>query len=225
MLPQLQISTDLISESWVRSLGKVGGDFIESAPLPDGWRIVLGDISGHGIEAASAARAVRARIAEDLHGTVDANVLRAWNRDLHAALAGRFVCLTLLEFAAGAGRLTIANAGNPAVLVRRGDGRVDSYPGTGPILGLLCDREWLPPQFVQTSLAAGDRVVCFTDGLTEQSNARREMFGLERVKQLLSQFYPSPVRMLRRGVRAFARSVGRQDDVTVLAIQACARAA
>ena len=225
MLPAARLTGDPIAESWSQALGRQGGDFVEHTRLARGWRIALGDVSGHGDAAALAAGLARARIAADLAERVDQHVFRTWNRDLQSLLEDQFVCLTILEFDASTGRLTIANAGNPAVLIRRGDGRVDSFAGTGPVLGVLSDQEWRPPQFVQTTLSGADQVVCFTDGLTEQINTRQELFGLERVIQLVSRFCPSPVRMLRRSMRAFARSVGLRDDLTVLALQTTSLAA
>jgi serine phosphatase RsbU (regulator of sigma subunit) len=225
MLPRLRLSRDLVADSWTECVGRIGGDFVESLPRNGGWRIVLGDVSGHGLEAAAGARAARRRITADLHRSIDEEVLRAWNRDLHFVLVGRFVCLTLLELDPASGRLIIANAGNPAVLVRRGEGQVDSFPGTGAVLGFLSDREWLPPRFVETTLDRADQVLCFTDGLTDQPNARQELFGLERLVRLVPRLGQSPLRMLRRSVRAFARSVGWRDDLTVLAIHAAYRAA
>ena len=222
MLLRLRLASDLVSDSWTESAGREGGDFALSAPRNGGWRIVLGDVSGHGPEAAAAAQAARHRIAADLPHDIDESVLRGWNSDLHAPLGGRFLCVTLLDLYPSSGRLIIANAGNPAVLVRRSDGRVDSVPGTGAVLGFLSDREWPAPRFIATGLDRADQVLCFTDGLTDQTNARHELFGLDRLVRLAPRLGQSPIRMLRRSMRAFARSVGWCDDLTVLAIHAAA---
>lgn len=218
-----RLTPRLFSESWMEPAGRSGGDFLVSVPTDCGWRILLGDVSGHGEEVAYAASAARALTVRALRRPVTRDVFRTWNRDLQPLLAGRFVCLTFLEVNPAEGRLTIANAGNPAVLVRRREGHVDTYPGTGAILGLLNDADWHPPQFVETRLHTDDRVVCFTDGLTERSNAHHELFGLDRVARLVAYACGSPIRLLRRSMRAFADS--DPDDVTILAFQAGVRAA
>ena len=214
------LTSCLSAQSWIRPAGHAGGDFVVSVRTAPGWRIVLGDVSGHGDDVADTARLVQSRIEQDIAAPLNPDRIRTWNRDLHAVLAGRFVCLTCLDVDKLRGSLTVANAGNPAVLVRRADGRVDSYPGTGPIVGLLDDCEWTAPVFVTTPLSPSDRILCFTDGLTERFNADREPFGLERVIRLASRACQSPVRMIRRCVRSFARSSLRQDDVTLLLLQA-----
>jgi sigma-B regulation protein RsbU (phosphoserine phosphatase) len=210
----------LRTQSWIKPAGHAGGDFILELRTTRGWRIVLADVSGHGGDAAASAGIVRQRIARDLSGGVDVCRMRQWNRDLHSALGGRFVCVTYLELDFERGTLTVANAGNPAVLVRRVNGRVESFPGTGPVLGVLDDREWTAPKFVSVPFSRADSVLCFTDGLTEQFNTSREPFGLDRVARVISRACTSPVRTIRRCVQAFAgKSIG-QDDMTVLLLHA-----
>lgn len=209
--PQMEL------ESWIQPAGRSGGDFVNIVTAGDRCRILLGDVSGHGPSVARVAGQVRAHTRADLNGAVTPSLFRHWNRELRPFLDGRFVCLTYVEVDPMHGRVLIANAGNPAVLLRRSDGGVEEYSGTGPILGILGDADWEPPQFVRTRLAPFDRVVCFTDGLTESRNAVREFFGLERVIRLVGRAWRSPVRVLRKSMRAF-RAAPEPDDVTVLAL-------
>lgn len=218
-----RLTPRLFSEAWMEPAGRSGGDFLASVPTDRGWRILLGDVSGHGDDVAQAAHAARALTVQELRRPVTPRVFRSWNRELQPLLGGRFVCLTFLEVNPAEGRLAIANAGNPAVLVRRRQGYIDRYPGTGAILGLLSDAEWNAPRFIETRLHMEDRVVCFTDGLTERSNAHHELFGLDRVARLVAYACKSPIRLLRRSMEAFADS--EPDDVTILAFQAGVRAA
>lgn len=215
------MAAKLHTQSWIEPAGQSGGgDFVISIRRAHSWRVIMGDVSGHGDKVAELARTARLRIARDIFAPINERRLRQWNRDLQDLLEGGFVCLTYLEADLQRGELIIANAGNPAVLIRRESGQVDSFPGTGLIVGLLDDEEWLAPQFVKTSLSRADRILCFTDGLTEQFSPDREPFGLERVIRIASQACTSPVRMIRRYVRSFVRNTQSQDDVTVLMLQA-----
>lgn len=217
MLPAFPAS--LTIQTWMKPAGQVGGDFVVFAETATGWRVIMGDISGHGDEVATTAMLVRDYIKRDIARSFDPGRMRMWNRDLQGILDGRFVCLTCLESNTKQRTLTIANAGNPAVLIRRGSGRVDAFSVTGPVLGILDDFDWIPPTFVTTELAEVDNVVCFTDGLTERVSPQREQFGLERVVHVVSRACSSPVRMIRRCLRSFTRGSARQDDVTLLMLQ------
>jgi sigma-B regulation protein RsbU (phosphoserine phosphatase) len=81
-------------------------------------------------------------------------------------------------------RLTIACAGHPPPLIRRADGSVEMTSCTGPLLGVPLRNGSFRQQVVD--LLPGDIVVMYTDGVTEAHHRGQELFGEERLMQLVA---------------------------------------
>jgi serine phosphatase RsbU (regulator of sigma subunit) len=154
---------------------------------------------------------------------------------IHAAI-GRALAAQYddLSFATGIiGKLTIATgrlewscAGHPPPLLLRGR-KVVAELASDPVLPLgLRGR----PKLSSADLEPGDAVLLYTDGVTEARAADGELFGLERLTDLLEQEAASerpPEEMLRRLVRALLdhQPEGLRDDATLLLVQWTGRAA
>jgi len=157
----------------------LGGDWYDVFRLPAGsLGVAIGDVVGHGIE--PAAEAVRLRNAlrgAVLEGCAPAEAVAALNR--HAALhPGAYASTVVyMELDAGSRRLRWASAGHlPGVIAGGGKGEWLGI-ADGPPLGVSEAREW---PGAERTLAAGDRVVLFTDGLIER-RAEPLDHGIERV--------------------------------------------
>jgi serine phosphatase RsbU (regulator of sigma subunit) len=135
-----------------------------------------------------------------------AAVLSALNRRLHGRLRGGFAtCLAMRLDAKGA--CLVANAGHlPPFL----NGKEVELPPALP-LGLMEEAEFEP---MQLQLVRGDRLTLFTDGLLEARNAAGELFGFERIADLLAR----PREALE--VVEAAQRFGQDDDITVLILTA-----
>jgi sigma-B regulation protein RsbU (phosphoserine phosphatase) len=212
---------DLFTECWDQPAGRSGGDFVVSVTTATGVRIAIGDVAGHGDTIAPRAAVVRRLVERDLRDNVDEETFRRWNQIFGGVVpAGGFVCITYIEINPKNGQARIANAGNPSVLLRRDDGRIEYFPTTGMILGVVEDAEWKPPRFVSTSLEANDALVCFTDGLTERTGPGKEPFGLDRVVRAVTYgAATSALNSLRNWVDAFSAKEAEQDDLTVFCVK------
>jgi serine phosphatase RsbU (regulator of sigma subunit) len=160
------------------SLNEVSGDFYDVFAVDNfDWMIVIGDVSGRGVEAAATTALARHTIrAAALHGASPKAALEILNEALLAQLPELRPCTVLVGLLAigGAGaRLTIANGGHPAPLRLHADGMVEPVTGSGTLLGVLDE-----PQLEEAdvNLAIGDSVVFYTDGVTE---VRRNGRGVE----------------------------------------------
>lgn len=208
------------AEAWTCPLGERGGDFVILRRRATGLRAIVGDVCGHGDEAAGPAVKVWKRLLEDADADLTPGLLASWNRALLPLLDGRFVCLTICDACNNTQRITVANCGNPEVLVRRADGTVECLESQGTVLGIIEPRHWSAPNFVQSWLAPQDRVLCVTDGITEHHNRERELFGIERVSRIIGQVRQTPVRALLRYLHSFSRAArGFADDVTIVLMQ------
>lgn len=235
-------------ECWDRHTAEVSGDFVVTRSYPDALRIFLGDVTGHGVKAAAAARDAQAMIERDADGPISAETLQSWGAQFDALHPDRFVCLTFVEINFLSRKVTIANAGNPPLIVRRrragqseygrldehaglGDCirserhvRLEEYHSTGMPLGMVEAECWIAPSFEQIDLSADDQIVCFTDGLPDQEGPSQQRVGLERVLSTIATAGgDSTLRSLNALVDAFADRDADQDDVTVVSIAPAAR--
>lgn len=207
-----------ISAAWT-PLGKVGGDYLDLVPLGQHrLGICVGDASGKGVPAAllmsNLQAAVRA-LAPDAHST-DGLTTRL-NQLLCANTApNKFITLFygVLE-----GRcLTYTNAGhNAPMLVRAGSEQLRLDQG-GALLGVFPD--WVYQQG-EVSLRLGDRLVLFSDGITEAENAKGDQFGEERLLSIIAANRTLDATALRKKIISAVADFSNgalQDDATLLVI-------
>jgi sigma-B regulation protein RsbU (phosphoserine phosphatase) len=130
---------------------------------------------------------------------------------------GRFVTAFLGFLDAASGRFVYVNAGhNPTVLVRK-SGAVEMLSQGGLILGIMPDSAF---EAGEATLAPGDLVALYTDGVTEGANAAHEQWGEERLIAALRANASEPAATIAarivREVRAFEGESGPADDITLL---------
>ena len=201
----------------------VGGDFYDVRPVAAGhWAIVVADVVGHGLGAAAILAVVHA-----LGNGVDRQrvlaepgaALGLVNGPLatrYLADTGKFVTAFVGLYDADAQVLTYASAGHPPPRLIRGN-----------TVRRLEDVSGLPLGLDQTSayeqssleLRPGDRLVLFTDGITESRNAAHSLFGEERLDAVLEASANSAAALLDRvtsSVRAFRKGRPADDDETCL---------
>jgi PAS domain S-box-containing protein len=207
---------------------QVGGDFHDTFELDDARSVlVVADLSGKGLSAASQVASVRNQLRYALY-TADRNsdgalaaVIETLNAVLvrHEILTG-FATVFVGIWDADAGTLTYVNAGQePGLLWRASTRAVETLPPTGPVLG-----GFIGGAFGQRtlSLSPGDVWIAFSDGMTEVGPNRKELLGIEGVVPLFGkccETQASPDAILARliaGVESFARGTGIRDDVCAL---------
>ncbi|HEX7071559.1 MAG TPA: GAF domain-containing SpoIIE family protein phosphatase [Rhodothermales bacterium] len=197
---------------------EVGGDWFDYIALPDGRvGIVLGDVAGKGPGAAllmTSTRSVLRMHAE--RGGSPATVLAGVNEVLRTDLpASRFVTLIYAVLDPVARTITYANAGHPPPALAASD-RIEvlrhrSELPLGIRNGAYTDR--------RLTLAPGDRIVLYSDGLTEARNPAGEEFGTERLVRSTSA-PESTASSLLEAVEAHAGDRPFADDVTIVVVEA-----
>lgn len=213
----------------------VGGDFYDMFSLQHGpaeagrhmeWALLLGDASGKGVAAGLVASAVQARVhtAARLANLAPAALMAAVDRDVYATTDGaRYATAIYATIHADTRRLTLVNAGHPAVLIANGTSltRLDA---SGPALGLIQAGRFAAHDVV---LDSGALLVAYTDGVSEARDAADEEFGEARLAALLAGRGHLPAAQLCScildAVRQFRGSRQDQDDVTALVVRAQAR--
>jgi serine phosphatase RsbU (regulator of sigma subunit) len=196
----------LVIESEYRPAREVGGDFFQIIPHPaDGsLLIVAGDVTGKGLKAGMLVALLVGAIRSTTEWSGDPLIiLQALNRRLMGRSEAHATCL-VLRIAAD-GEIRLANAGHvPPYL----NGEPVAIEGALP-LGMVEDAEFSMMRF---KLASGDRLVLLSDGIAEATDADGQLFGFERVHDLL-QTARSAIEVANA-----AQSFGQEDDISVIAV-------
>jgi hypothetical protein len=205
----------------MRPANTVGGDYFDLVDLGDGRvAVVVGDVAGKGMPAALLMAllqgSLRTLVTAGLRG---AALVAKLNAHLCANIPpNRLVTLFYAELDRD-GRFVYVNAGhNPPRLARAG-GAVETLHGGGVALGILPDAAYEP---WETSLAPGDRLVLYTDGITEAANPRDEEFGEARLDAVLTARRSDPAETLLEGltseVLGFCGAARPGDDMTLVVV-------
>jgi hypothetical protein len=171
---------------------EVGGDYLHASTAPDGsLRVVLVDVSGHGLAAAMTVARLSGEIDRIVAAQPDVGpgeLLRQLNayclltltkQGIHATAAG-----LLLDPTAGVVRY--ASAGHPPMFVRAANGHVQRHDSTTLLLGAMGD-DGFESNEETIRLSPGDTMFMVTDGLFEARNRRNEQFGLERLQACMAR--------------------------------------
>jgi PAS domain S-box-containing protein len=164
------------------AFNEVGGDFYDAFMTADGWMLVVGDVAGHGAEAAALTALARYTLRSAGQLTRDparaAQQLNATLRDLPQLSLCTSVCAHVRASGLDAAvTVTIANCGHPRPLLMR-DGRVEELGGVGPMAGAFDDGSW---ECTEVTLHEGDALLLYTDGVLDTVGLD-ERFGEERLR-------------------------------------------
>jgi serine phosphatase RsbU (regulator of sigma subunit) len=164
-----------------RSL-EVGGDFYDLFELgQDAWGLVVGDVCGHGAEAAAVTALARHSAWTHARANDDpGQVLSGVSEALAARGDGRYCTAVYgrLERDGARSRLALAVGGHPPPMLRRADGSIQVLREHGPLLGVI-----VQPAFPVTEvvLEPGDALLLYTDGLIERNQRVNGDQGLVRI--------------------------------------------
>ncbi|MBP5621788.1 MAG: SpoIIE family protein phosphatase [Thermoguttaceae bacterium] len=202
----------------------VGGDYFDYIPLPDGTlAIVLGDVSGKGVQAAllMAKLSSEARYVLALEKT-RASAMARLNRAFYGKWDNRFITFVMLALEPETGVVHVFNAGHNYPIVSNQDGSVarigegcNSFP-----FGMVQDAEY--PEFVYR-LAEGESISIMSDGLTDAMNADEEQFTEARVVDALQN--PNSLdasqlgRKLVTEMQKFANGETQTDDQCLVVLR------
>ncbi|MBK6518617.1 MAG: SpoIIE family protein phosphatase [Polyangiaceae bacterium] len=201
-----------------RPLDGVGGDLFHVSPLSESvTRVFLADATGHGIRASLSMMLILSEYESAREATGPAAVLASLNdrfTSVHAHLGVRFtgVCVDLDR---ARGSLRVATAAHPSLWLLGAAGRAE-LPSGGPFVGLLPGMSF--PE-VEHPLAPRDRLVAYTDGLTEAFDPSGEAFGESRLLDALTGVELGlAVRAVEKAVDNFRGARALDDDATLLVI-------
>jgi len=201
----------------------MGGDFYDFIELPGGHiGLVMADVAGKGVPAAFFMAVSRTNLRE----------LAAHHESPGACLAHTnevlclqnpmdlFVTVFYCILDPASGLLHYANGGHNPPLLRRADGSVEALSGAGGLVLGAMPGVSFPDHAVQ--LRSGDRLVLYTDGITEAFNAADEAYGMERLIDEIRVYGGGAaaelIERICRSVTVFAAAAPQSDDITLIVL-------
>jgi sigma-B regulation protein RsbU (phosphoserine phosphatase) len=187
----------------------------------DIWAVTLADVSGHGAAAAMEAAQFDAILRTYQGGEEQgpAGALTYANRYFFSRRQRQhFLTATALLYRPDLRRATYVSAGHPPLLHRHAKTVVEHDSGQQIPLGVLRDHEWTNAQF---SVAPGDTLVLYTDGIIEARNPVGEPFGIERLRNLVADGPNAPdalLASLRTALFEHQDALVGHDDQTLIVL-------
>jgi sigma-B regulation protein RsbU (phosphoserine phosphatase) len=201
----------------------VAGDFYDFLTVhPDGLGIIVADVAGHGVPAALVASMIKVAVSSHVSvGAAPARVIAGLNGILCEEAQGQYATAVYLylDERSRIGRYCAAGHPPPLLWRRSGQSLVVFNEG-GLLLGVRPDQQYTNEEF---PLTPGDRLLIYTDGLTEAENARGELFGEVRLNEFFKthQFLAADrfaARLLEEVLAWPGNAQLQADDITILVI-------
>ncbi len=199
----------------------VGGDYFDVFPLDEHrTAFLIADVSGKGLGAALVTTMLQGALSGLALGTDPARVIEHVNRFLcdHTEV-GRYATLFFGTLDRD-GHLEFINAGHPSpFLIRKGAAEEAFTEGSYPV-GLVPEARYAAASL---KLEPGDTLVLFSDGVTEAMDPDEQLYGVGRLKELLTGQAECPLDQLQKNilqsVENFSRGAHQTDDVTLLIVR------
>ena len=215
-------------EGWFRACGssiashEVGGDYFDVNGVSEScWATVVADVSGKGVSSALLASLLQGAF---LTATDSSELMvkrvKGLNRFLHERTEGGKYATIFYSLLDRDGRLRYINAGQCAPIIVSTDGRYEYLDATAMPVGILEEAEFTVEE---RRLGPGDRVVMYTDGVTEAQNLRGEFFGRKQLRELVAAHAADSCAVLHdsilRAVKAFTDTAMQADDITLAVVE------
>lgn len=227
LLPPLSIRADRLELASVYQPSiEVGGDAFNVFHAGDGiWIVYIADVSGHGVASALLTVSITQRLSGPaglaIGGRVSpASILRQLDEEYPFERTGKYFSLAIAIVDVGTGSLRYASAGHPAPFIVRADGSIERLEEGGPIIGMGFDLAFSEGN---ANLGTGDRLVLYTDGVTEDEDPSGRRFGMPALEEHFSSRIGVPLRNtcdeLVDRLRRHRHDQPPADDITLVAME------
>ncbi len=201
---------------------RVGGDLFGFLKLDaHRWAFLIADVAGHGLGAAFIMASLRSILrSEAKPGVSAANILKNSNTLLNEDTRGNDVFATVFValYSDQDNSLNCSNAGHPPALLWRASSKEFTELGEGGVvLGLFSDELY---EEEHAQLQTGDILVLYTDGIVETKSESGEMFGDQRLREIIGANSNASAEELVKGtldsVERFRSGANQRDDITIV---------
>jgi serine phosphatase RsbU (regulator of sigma subunit)/pSer/pThr/pTyr-binding forkhead associated (FHA) protein len=200
---------------------QVGGDYYDVMAIgPETWSLVVADVSGKGVSSALLASFLQGAFLSASSTTDIPEVLSRINTFLNdRAEHGKYATMFYSKLDS-AGRLTYANAGHCPPLLVRMSGEIEKLDANSLPVGLVAGAPFV---LDYRDLRPGDRIVLFTDGVTEAQNDAGEFFGRKRLREAVQRADGADCAGLHAAIQQaildFTAGAEQADDLTLVVVE------
>jgi len=199
----------------------MGGDYYDLIVLSEReLAVCIGDVAGKGMPAALLMSGLQAAVRASASNSPRDLCERVRRVVVSSLSGGRFVTFFYATLDTAAMRLRWCNAGHNAPILARADGRIVRLAEGGPAFSRLFRTDRYEER--ELPLEPGDRLVLFTDGVSESSDASGELFGEGRIEELVTAGAGRPAAHLQRTIVEAATSFSGgdlEDDLTLVVVR------
>jgi serine phosphatase RsbU (regulator of sigma subunit)/pSer/pThr/pTyr-binding forkhead associated (FHA) protein len=227
-IQQSLLPRSLPGEGWLRASGsslashEVGGDYYDVTRVSSRcWSAVVADVSGKGVGSALLASLLQgALITATEHADAMGHRMERLNRFLLDRTGGEkyatvFYCLLHED-----GRMYYVNAAQCPPMVVRANGERLELEASGTPVGLVETAEFA---VVEQRLGAGDKIVIYSDGVTEAQNLERRFFGKRRLREVVEAHAGDSCTAIHDAIQdavaVFTEGAAQSDDITVVVLE------
>lgn len=227
LAPQGQRWGRVVVEAYYMPVRTIGGDFGLVTPLGDGQlNLLVCDVSGHGIGSALVANRIYTETMSLLERRAElGDMLRRLNRFvLHQIrMTGFFFTMAAARLDENGRRVTFAAGGHPPAMWLSAGGECQLLEARSAVLGALEDAVASDPA-LEVELNPGDRVMLYTDGLTDVFDRRGEILGVEGLQEIVRRAAEKPIGEMKQDILdqiALWRHGPLTDDMSLVLFEVC----
>jgi serine phosphatase RsbU (regulator of sigma subunit)/pSer/pThr/pTyr-binding forkhead associated (FHA) protein len=223
----------LPGEGWLRASGsslashEVGGDYYDVTRVSAHcWSAVVADVSGKGVGSALLASLLQgALITSTEHSDAMGHRMERLNRFLLDRTGGEKYATVFYCLLHDDGRMYYVNAAQCPPMVVRANGERLELEASGMPVGLIEGAEF---GVIEQRLAAGDKIVIYSDGVTEAQNLEKGFFGKRRLREVVEAHAGGSCgaihEAIQEAVAAFTEGAAQSDDITLVVLEFCGTA-
>lgn len=211
-------------EAYYRPAWTIGGDYGLVRPGDGRLDILVCDVSGHGISSALVANRIYSETVIQIEGGSELGAMLAQlNHFVVQHLQGSTFYFTVAaaRFSEDHRRLQFAGAGHPPAMIAQRDKAVRLLESQSMVLGLFENAVDAQP-VTETTVESGERLLIYTDGLTENFNAQGEMLGIEGLRTIVAETCHLPLPEMKEQILsrvAAWRHGPPADDVSLVLVE------
>lgn len=201
----------------------VGGDYYDAFLTKDKTKVCLafGDVAGKGVPASLVMSRIATVVTNVMTFVTDVReAVNLINQQMcERAIEGRFVTFVLSLIDLQTGSMTIAIAGHMPIMIRKTDGSIVEFGEdiVGVPIGVL---EEFPYDVAVRTIEPGETCVIYTDGVSEAMNHNNDLYGIDRLRDLMKASVGGHAddlgKVILRDVRKFANGRPQNDDITIM---------
>ncbi|NBU99789.1 MAG: fused response regulator/phosphatase [Spirochaetia bacterium] len=197
----------------------LAGDFYDYYEDSNGIGVLIADVTGHGIPSAMVTAMLKAAFRILQKNISDPSLIMKGLNEILYGNDNQLLTAVYIYIDIKNKILLSSNAGHPFILLLKKSGELIEIKSKGRLIGFSLSENW---ELCSTKIEYGDRIILYTDGITEMKNYNGEQFGKERLKQMIKDYSylnnSDMIESTKRTLLDFSFQVNQEDDLTLVVI-------